>query len=824
MRTGLSNFFFRLTLQHYYWVGAALVLLLAGAVYQAQYFKLDASSDALVLENDKDLRYYREVVQQYGSDDFLIVTYAPKNRDLFSRDTLEHLGGLRSDLKSLDKITDVTSILDVPLLEGASISSLQEGLTTLADESTDEQKAKQEFLTSPLYKDLILNPEGDTTGMLLSLAPEPKAQELVERRGELRRKRSDSELSSEESVELEQVEVEYDALKAKLQAENDQNIAAVREILARYQDKAEIHLGGVPMISADMIDFVRDDIRTFGIGVVLFIIALLAVSFGRPRWIIVPTLICGVVVVYMVGLLGFMDWRVTVVSSNFISLMLIITLSLVVHLIVRHRELHQEFPDKNQRDLLRETIQSKFTPSVYTAATTVVSFASLMVADIRPVIDFGLMMVCGVMMAFFVSFIAFPAALSPLSPGKVPNERRDVTARITGGFAWLVEHKAGGVFVLFATITLLAAIGMSRLTVENRFIDYFKPSSEIYQGMLLIDEELGGSTPLDIVLDAPKPSAEYAGEEEYEDEFSSDDLGPTAGYWFNEFQMDQVHEIHDYLDSLPETGKVLSVSTTMRLAQQLNNDKPLGTFTMGVMYRLVPPELKEALLDPYLRPDGDQVRFAIRVVDSDPDLRRNDLLKRIKSDLIEKFDLEPEQIHRSGVMVLYNNVMQSLYKSQYLTLFVVFGAIMLMFLLLFRSLKMALIGVLPTFVAAISVLGLMGWMGIPLDIMTITIAAITIGIGVHDTIHYTDRFKLEVRKPGGYQGAVRRSHASVGRAMFYTTVIITLGFSILALSNFKPTIYFGLFTGAAMLFALMSNLALLPLLLVKTRPFPSAET
>ena len=818
MFKAFSSFMYRLTLTHYYVVGAILAVLLGAALYQAQYFKLDASSDALVLENDADLRYYRQIREQYGSDDFLIVTYAPKGRDLFEQETLDHLGKLRDDLKTLDAVSEVTSILDVPLLDGATITSLQAGLKTLSQPTTDHEKAKQEFKTSPLYRNLILNPDGDTTAMLVSLTGNPEAETLLEERNRLRLEKQEQELSQEKAAELAAIETQYDALKAQLQAQNDQNIAAVRDILMRYRADAEIHLGGVPMITADMIDFVRDDIRTFGIGVVLFIIALLAVSFGRPRWIIVPTLICGVVAIYMVGLLAFMDWRVTVVSSNFISLMLIITLSLVVHLVVRYRELHQLNPQSSQHELLRETIHSKFTPSVYTAATTVVSFASLMVADIRPVIDFGLMMVCGVLMAFVVTFIAFPAALAPLSPGKVPNERRDITARINAGFAWLVEHRAGGVWILFAVIAVAAAIGMSRLTVENRFIDYFKPSTEIYQGMLLIDEELGGSTPLDIVLDAPKGTSEYA-EDDYEDEFSSDDLGPTAGYWFNEFQMDQVHAIHDYLDSLEATGKVLSLSTTMRLATQLNGGKPLGTFTMGVMYRLVPPELKEALLDPYLTPDGNQIRFAIRIIDSDPDLRRNELLQQIKADLIEKFDLEPEQVHRSGMLVLYNNVMQSLFKSQFLTLFVVFGAIMLMFWLLFRSLKMAVIGVLPTLVAAISVLGLMGWIGIPLDIMTITIAAITIGIGVHDTIHYSDRFKLEVTRDDGYAGAVARSHASVGRAMFYTTVIIALGFSILALSNFKPTIYFGLFTGAAMLFALISNLALLPLLLMRLRPF-----
>ena len=360
MSTALSKFFYRLTLTHYIVVGALLAMLLGFALYEAQSFKLDASSDALVLENDQDLRYYREVREQYGSDDFLIATYSPRDKKLFSQQTLDHLGKLLEELKSLDKVTDVTSILNVPLLDGASIGSLQAGLPTLADKSTDHQKAKQEFLSSPLYRDLILNDDGDTTAMLLSLKPEPRAEELLEQRGELRRKRNKDGLNEKEAAQLQAVSTEYEALKAKLQAENDQNIADVREILSRYKDKAEIHLGGVPMISADMINFVRDDIRTFGIGVVLFIIVLLAVSFGKPRWVIVPVAICGLSVIYMVGLLGFMDWRVTVVSSNFISLMLIITLSLVVHLIVRHRELHQMHPDRSQRELLRETISSKF--------------------------------------------------------------------------------------------------------------------------------------------------------------------------------------------------------------------------------------------------------------------------------------------------------------------------------------------------------------------------------------------------------------------------------------------------------------------------------
>lgn len=826
MRKRLADFYYGLVINRWWLVGLAVVGLLAAAVYSAQYFKLDASADALVLENDDDLLYYRKIRAKYGSDDVLIVTYAPNSGKLFSDETLQHLKSLRDDLDGMDRVANVLSMLDVPLLASpsTSLSELQSDPKTLTDEDVDRDLARREFKTSPLYRELVMNLDADTTAMLITLQPNEQARELLRQRDALRVKRDESGLTEQEATELERVEARYEAIKTELQAQNDADIENIRGVLEQYRGQATIHLGGVPMITADMIDFVRDDIRTFGIGVSAFIVVLLAISFQALRWVLIPSAICGLVAVMMVGFLGAMDWRVTIVSSNFVSLMLIITLSLIVHLVVRYRELQAMAPGASQRELIRGTVDSKLTPTVYTVLTTVVSFASLMVADIRPVIDFGLMMVCGVILAFLMTFLCFPAAISPLGPGSQPREMRDVTARINAGFAWLVERQKALLWLLFGAIVAVSAWGMSQLTVENRFIDYFKQDTEIFQGMRLIDRELGGTTPVDVIIDAPKLEEEE-GDDLYEDEFDDEfaaEAGATAGYWYNPFQMEQVHAIHDYLDGLPETGKVLSLSTTMRLAAQINGGQELDGFAMAVMYQMLPPDLKGTLIDPFLSDDGNQIRFDIRVVDSDPNLRRDQFLKDLRSGLIEKFDLQPEQLRVSGMLVLYNNVMQSLYSSQFTTLFVVFGAIMFMFFLLFRSLKMAVIGVMPTLVAAASVLGLMGLMGIPLDIMTITIAAITIGIGVHDTIHYSDRFKIEVASGDGYRGAVQRSHASVGRAMFYTTVIVTLGFSILALSNFKPTIYFGLFTGAAMVFALISNLALLPLLLVKFKPFPPA--
>jgi len=820
MLQSLARLYYRLTLGHPWLVSLAVLLLLAGAAHQAQHFRLDASSDSLVAENNEEIRYYREISARYGSDEFLIVTYKPEV-ELFSQAALAELENLRDDLAGLDFARDVTSILDVPLLDSPAqtLSDVQQGIRTLGDDDVDPQLAREEFLTSPLYEDLLVNDDADVTAVLVTLERDQRLAQLIERRDELRILRSDEGLTGEQQQELRELDTAIAERNAELQDELDAEIGKVRSILDEYRDDAEIHLGGVPMITVDMIKFVRDDIRTFGVAVGLFIIVLLALAFGRLRWVVVPSVICAAVALGMVGFLGFMSWPVTVVSSNFISLVLIITLSLIVHLIVRHRELHTREPSASQGELLRRTVDSKFKPSFYTAVTTFVSFATLMFADIQPVMDFGRMMASAVVFAFVLAFIAFPALLAPTSPGPVPRQGVDLMGGFTRGVCMLASRHGGAIWVLFALVVVIAVAGMTRLTVENRFIDFFHESTEIHQGMLQIDRELGGTTPLDIVLDAPASYLESEGEA-WEDDFALDaGQGPTSGYWFNEFQMDEVTAIHDWLDEIETTGKVLSVATTHKMITHLNGGEPPDTLQMAVIYQRLPEQMRRILYDPYMSNDGNQLRFAVRVVDSDPDLRRDALLERIRTEVPERFDLEPGQVNLTGMLVLYNNVMQSLFRSQFVTLAIVFVAIMIMFGLLFRSLKMAVIGPVPTLIAACTVLGVMGLFGIPLDIMTMTIAAITVGIGVHDTIHYSDRFQAEMRRHGDYDQALEEAHTNVGRAMVYTTVIVTLGFSILTLSNFVPTIYFGLLTGVAMIFALISNMTLLPLLIKWLRPF-----
>ena len=862
----IQQAYHRLVLDRPWWVIIPILVLLVLAASQVRHFHLDASAESLMLEGDPDMHYYREIRARYGSDDFLIVTWTPA-AELFSDQALAQLADLRDELAALDAVANVMSILDVPLLDSprATLGEVETGLRTLMDEDTDRGLAREEFRSSPLYRDLLMNQDADTSAVLVTLKRDARAHELIQRRDELRIRDAEQGLSREEAAELEAVTEAYRQRSRELQADLEATIADVRTILDRHREQATIHLGGVPMIAVDMIDFVRGDIRTFGVGVAIFILLLLAFTFQRLRWVLVPSLISGAVALGMTGFLGFSNWPVTVVSSNFISLVLIISLSLMIHLIVRHRELHVQSPQAAGRTLMRETVDSKFKPSLYTAITTIIAFGAMIFADIRPVIDFGLMMVCAVTMAFLLTFALFPSLLGALPPGRVPRFRRDITARFNRRVAAVVDRHPMTVVTVFLLLVSVSLVGVSRITVENRFIDYFKTDTEIYQGMELIDRELGGTTPLDVVLD---PSHAYleghvtvreesreqhdvddgtgeaaddawsdeewgdddwgddwnGGDDEWaggwDDDFDLDDEpGPVGGYWFNEYQVEVMGDIHDYLDGLPETGKVLSVATSLRLIQMLNNDRPLSSFEMGVMFERLPEDLRDILFDPYMSDDGDQIRFDIRIIDSAPNLERDELLRQIRSDLMERFDLAPEQVNLTGMLVLYNNVMQSLVRSQFVTLFVVFAAMMLMFAFLFRSLKMAVIGPLPTLVASIGVIGLIGWLGLPLDIMTMTIAAITIGIGVHDTIHYTHRFQAEVAGGRDYRDAATESHVQVGRAMVYTTVIIIAGFSILTLSNFMPTIYFGLLTGVAMAFALLSNLFLLPLLLKRIRPF-----
>ena len=804
-----------------------LVVILVAVGVHARDFRLDASADSLLLESDPDLRRFREVQKRYRTQDLLVVTFTPE-AELFSDASLETLATLRDDLSRVEDVDSVTTILDVPLLESSDVpvSELSENIPTLKTPGMDRARAREELSRSPVFSESILSADASTTALLLSMKDDPVLESLRARRQELIAASEGGELDDAGEQELEAVRGRYEHAHRRATERRSASVAAVRAVLAPYREHGTLHLGGVPMITSDMVDFVRNDLLVFGGGVLAFLVAMLGFVFRRPRWVLLPLACCAFAGLFMIGLLGMVGWKVTVISSNFLALMLIITLSMNIHLTVRYRQLRRDRPELDHLDLVALTVRYMARPCLYTALTTIIGFGSLVFSGIKPVIDFGWMMSIGLAVTFVTSFTLFPCGLALLgrgAAGDVPTRRE---FPFTAPLAALCTRHGGLVLLASGALSALCLVGISRLEVENSFIDYFGRDTEIYQGMRLIDQELGGTTPLDVVLDLDESrifgeDEDEDDEEWFDDEFEDEALDSDPAYWFTTFKVQRIKEVHDYLDSLPEVGKVLSLASAVRVAESLNDGRELDSFLLALLYRRLPDEVRAALIDPYISVENNEARIFARVLDSRPDLRRAELLERIRQDLDEGLGLEEADASVTGLLVLYNNMLQSLYQSQISTLGAVLAGVGLMLVMLFRSLTLALVGILPNLLAAGLVLGLMGLAGIPLDMMTITVAAITIGIAVDNSIHYIYRFREELPGRGDYLQTLELCHANIGRAVFYTSCTVIFGFSILVLSNFLPTIYFGVLTGLAMLVALLASLTLLPKLILMVRPFPS---
>jgi predicted RND superfamily exporter protein len=828
MSAALFSLYQRIVLKNAFWV---MALLLVGVGWLATYIptmQLDASADALVLEGDTSLEYYREISKRYGAEDFLLVTYQPKN-DLFAPEQLKTLGELRRRMAALPNVSSVNSILDVPLLQSprVSLSQVTSGdIPTLRTPGIDIEQVKRELATSPIYKSLLTSADGRTTALQVNLQRDERYFKLLDERDVLRAKAGKNTLTDAEDTELATLETTFADYTGEVHERQAELVAQARVIVNDYRGDAIVFLGGVPMIAVDMIAFVKSDLRVFGSGILLFIVVLLVAIFRSWRWMLLPLSTCVLTVVFMLGLLSFLDWRLTVISANFVALLLIITLSVTMHLVVRFREYAAAQPNADQFTLVSETVGIMLRPCIYTSLTTLVAFASLVVSGIRPVIDFGWMMTMGVLAALTMTFIVLPCVLMLLKP-RVETGGGDDSATFTRYFAAATEHYGKTILLVSAGLLMLSVWGITQLKVENRFIDYFHDTTEIYQGMETIDSELGGTIPLDIILDLPKKQPVAAKAAAFENDFAndfSDDFGDDFGggsgtpqsEWFTVAGMKRVQSVHDYVDSLPETGKVLSLATFYDVMKIVMGN--VDDLQLALAQRSLPESITSILVDPYWSAEVDQVRISVRVKETSRELHRQQLLTDIRAHLIDDLGFEPEQIHLTGMLVLYNNMLQSLFTSQIMTLSAVFVAILAMFVLLFRSLSLAFIALTPNLLAAGAVLGGMGLVGIPLDMMTITIAAITVGIGVDDTIHYVHRFKQEFALDRNYLAAMYRSHASIGKAMYYTSIIIVFGFSILSLSNFTPSIYFGLLTGLAMIAALLGAMLLLPKLILVIKP------
>ncbi len=786
----LANFYQKNIIEKPKLVISILLLILITAFYFSKEFRLDASSETLLLEDDQDLKYLNEINDRYGAKEFLVLTYSPLGK-MNSEETIKNLSLLKNDLKNLNWVHNVITLLDIPLLETTNESLVKriQNFKTLESDDIDKERGFNEILNSPVFRNFVISEDGTTSGIIVYIKP-------------------NKEITKNKSKK------EIEILKDKIKKERHQNILEIREVIKKYNQNAQIYLGGIPMIADDMMTFIKNDIVTFGLGVLGFIILTLWYVFRKLIWIIIPISSCFFSVVLMIGFLGFVGWKVTVISSNFIALMLILTMAMNIHMSTRYLQLSKQFPEINKFEILTLTTRKMIWPIFYTVITTICAFMSLIFSEIKPIIDFGWMMTFGLVSSLTITFTLVPSLLNFVKNSNITLAKNE-DSKITNYFGNLALNYKNYIFGLTGIIIILSIFGMSKLEVENSFINYFDKKTEIYKGMKLIDEKLGGTTPLEVILKFPKEEEqEKDSENDWGDEEENDEK-----YWFTKDKIDKIKRVHNYLDSIEAVGKVLSFSSIIEVATKLNNNKSLGSLEMGVLYTKIPDTIKKEIIDPYISVKDSEARISLRIKDSLDGLRRNELINKINFDLENELGLKKDEFKLGGVLILFNNLLQSLFKSQILTLGFVMVGILLMFLILFRNIKISLIGVVPNFIAAFFILGIIGMAKIPLDMMTITIAAITIGIAVDNSIHYIYRFKEELNNFKDYNKTIKYCHSTVGIAILNTSITIVFGFSILILSNFIPTIYFGVFTGIAMLLAMISVLTLLPSLLLVFKPF-----
>ena len=797
-----------------------ITVLIIFSLYQSKNFNLDASSDALLLEGDPDLKYLREINKTYGSKDFLVLTYTPVSSFL-EKETILNLQLLKSKIEKLTWVDSVITVIDVPLLKSTDESLMErlKNYKTLAYPEIDRKRGFDEIVNSPIYKNYVISEDGKTSGIVVYLKKDERLAEYIKVKDKYFYQKKELGLSKEEKINFKKFIKEYEEYKNLYNLRNHQNITEIRDVISKYGENANIHLGGIPMIADDMMSYIKNDILVFGIGVFIFIIFTLWFIFRNLKWVIMPLLGCATSVILMIGILGFMGWKVTVISSNFIALMLILNMAMNIHVTVRFLQLKKELPQISKSEAVFEASKKMMIPILYTVLTTICAFLSLVFSGIKPIIDFGWMMTLGLIVSLLVTFLLLPSLINLLSSENEMDIKDTENSLITSFFASFTKNSKFLIFGFTILIMILSIVGIFRLEVENSFINYFDKETEINKGMKKIDDDLGGTTPLNIILKFPTKSKEIKIDDDEFDEWEEEETEEDkAKYWFTRDKMDKIIKVHDYLDTLPEVGKVLSFGSILRVAEDLNN-KELQSLEIAVLYSKIPETIKAEIISPYISVEKDEARISLRIKDSLEDLRRNDLINKIDNELNTKLGLEKNEYKLAGVLILFNNLLQSLFKSQILTLGIVILGIFLMFFILFRNIVLPLIGVVPNFIAAFFILGIIGLLGIPLDMMTITIAAITIGIAVDNSIHYIYRYKEEFKKINNYNKTLDRCHNTVGVAILNTSITIVFGFSILVLSNFIPTIYFGVFTGIAMLLAMISVLTLLPKLILTFKPF-----
>ena len=829
----------------------ALALILCAFLFAfVPKLAIDASTQTLLLENDKDLELWRDITKRYKIPNTLVIAYTP-NSDLLSESSISTLAALSKDLAQIKGVKSVFSMLDAPLLlsSGLKFSDLLGTIPTLKDSNASKEAIKAEFLSSPFYKNSLVSSDFKTTALLLTLEPNSGYYEFIASITALENTLKNAENNATAKTMLKEQRAAFKAYRDELRVAEHEQIAQIRQVIAKYnqnsqsriphqdefsnsqngipyQDKAsssQLFLGGINMIADDMIAFVRSDLATYGLATLLLCSLCLFVYYLQLRYVFLAIFICLVCVGVASGLFGLLGFEITVISSNYIALQLIITLSVVIHLINSYREFFRKKSSFSQKAIVYLALKERMSPCFFAIFTTIIGFISLVFSDIRPIISLAVMMSASIMLSLIFSFWLFGSIMSLLSKKSVNTafERYFSLTSLCAKIALNLRARKV-VFAISALGLCVGLWGISKLSVENSFIGYFKENTDIYKGMELIDNKLGGTVPLDIIISFKKDKKEPRNsslDDEFADEFASSD---AAQYWFNERRMSVLKSVNEYLKNKEFIGSVSSLADLLEVGKELNEGRELDALALALIYSSLSGEGRELILTPFVSIENDELHFSVRTLDSDPRLKRAEFLRTLQSELNELVGKDA-QVKISGAMKLYTNMLDSLFSSQINSLGFVLLAFFATFWLIFASLRLAIIAICINILPLICVLGAMGLAGLSLDIMSITIGSISLGIGVDSAIHYIYRYKRELAHFKDSKKAIIASHASIGYALYYTSFAVFIGFGVMISSNFWPTIYFGALTDLVMFFMLASSLILLPSLLLSQSAYPANE-
>jgi predicted RND superfamily exporter protein len=793
-----------------------LLILLSLSFYQGKKFQLDASADTLLVENDPDLNYLRSVNERYASEDFFVVTYSPKQP--LNKSNIKEFKKFVDEINNFKWVSKTISVLNSPLFESSDKPLIEKikDIEYITSKNVDFNRALKELKNSPVYKKLIINDDASVFGIVVYIKDNQEYLSALKVNKNFLEKKQKNQLTSEDKIQFEKHSIYLEKLKKQRNKEYENYNTEIRSHISKYKSQASINLSGIPMIVEDLINYVKKDIVIFGSGVFIFMLITLWIIFRDIKWVIFPLLSCLISIALMIGTLGYLNWKVTVISSNFISIMLVLTMEINIHYIQRYKQFQDLYPKKKETELTQLTADGIFQSILYGVFITIIGFLSFIFCDIRPVIDFGYMMSVGLIISMLVTMILLPSLIIQFKP-KIAKQDKSKNSKFFRNLADFAINKK--LLIIFSSTAILLAsfYGSSKITVENSFINYFNKDTEIYKGMKLIDEKLGGTTPLEIIVKFKDSSSKKDSGDDFFETSSSDEFKDS--YWFTNFRTGTITNIHQYLESLPEIGKVLSFYSVIQMGEKINDNKKLGSLEMAILYSKLPDDIKKNIVSPYISIENSEARFSVRVVDSNPNLNRKELLNKIQKHLEENIKLSKDDFKITGVFVLFNNQLQSLYKSQIQTLSFSYFGILIALFILFRSWMLSLIASAPDMVASMLILGSLGFLKIPLDMMTITIATIVMGIGTRAGIYYINRFKSEFAIHKDYKKTIRACHETVGKSIVIAALTIIFGFSILVLSNFNPTINFGILIGIAIFAALILSLTIMPLLLLITKPF-----